>query len=1434
MKTCVSIFILLCFLITSEIGNYSVYAQAMVLPAPGTMVDLSPAFEPVLMKGLKVHPENPFLFDFILDVGDGSKPSLREESARLIKYFLASLTIPEKDLWVNLSPYEKNRMIADNLGQTEMGRDMLAQDYILKQLTASLIYPEKHLGKIFWDEVYAKARQMYGTIQIPVNTFNKVWIVADKADVFERGNVAYVVGAHLKVMLEEDYLALSKHQSQPGDIFPAKRGMFLQAGSHSIASQIIKQIILPQIEQEVNQGQHFAPLRQMFYAMILASWYKMALKDAILSQIYGNKSKVKIGVNQADSKDNEKIFDRYLKAYKKGVFNYIKQDIDQATDQAAAKKYFSGGEAIWQVIHPQITTSISRAMLGAFNKTVIATVNMLPEQFQSSKLKTSAAMSVKNQDKERQRFDRRKTVDFIVRRFKSNKELRELPILSELSKGLKLDESTFSRHYETILIELRTRLKLRDYRNFPDLERRLTEALEAKQREREAPETGVSIKKTPSANAAVVEPLRVNPALSIPSWKPYGNEWIGSPYIFTWAIFSSTDSDSLELGIGFKKDFEDSFEYKHLLTLKREGRTIKDMLGPLTFPGSIAPIEGILQHMGIDDLANYVAGILGSRAMKAVERPEYIGQGSNGSQFEIYQHPEGVSQRMARELIEIIETNNSRGENSVIFLFTGVRGEATSRAFVDQVLGKGPNFLKLTKFFYLDEYWMGNKLNAEKWKADKRSYYSFSRNNLINLLNHDGHLRINPDQVFVLSGTGENVKKEADQWYGHLQDALDEKVRSGGKRAVDIFCGGSGSHGHIAFIEETIEITRKLLDEYQLPDNQRKIRDNNKFMLMADVKDSREAINIILNERLKLRHSPTYKYDLEHDLNEKIKGKEQVVDLVELDKLVATLQKQKVTIYIQGLNDQEKERLSREFSDKNVDIRSAESMYEENVGEEELSYSTVIDNYSDFIDKIGEMTGKAITVKYGIILDSQRVRIAAFGAKTVKPMGRVSRIPEASPVLPLAVLLKHHDAKFILDKEAAAEVDQNILVKQPSAAMTAFAPALDQNAAMGTQHNPIVMMRQDSEKVRVSAFEGSGLPWKIVYRTLLSIQETIQKNNEIIDFKDGLRDTSLAHYNQGFVVANAKIKNAPLVLHYLAMKYGFVRAYIEEKKKWVIFNQYGHNGMADLIVLFHSLDRNLDDEIGMAWENINRGKSESTEFTTNAYSAAMTVHDERMQDRDSITSGEMTFLKNGQYEFNGRTHFLSIQDIDRVLSCNGLYIVSNSKKRIQFLYVSKNELLLINPDDFRAFFRKSRAKWAGSTRWLLPRHKGSVADINTFMGVIGLPYVFSKHSWVRIIDPSIPSRFINIDIEEFAKFFANRAMATKATGIENVIQGGIDLSRSQINVSKEVLGVNMQFDRAMIERINRHGFDGLDFQIQSIMPVVDLALLLGLNQQEGF
>ncbi len=376
MKKSVCLIILLCFLVTGIAGPRSTFASDIPqLPLPGTMMSLSQAYMPVMIKGLKVHPENPLLFDFVVDtgnsglsVGAGLAPAqkgrpqgspLQDESNKLIKYFLASLTIPEKDLWVNLSPYEKDRIVPEELGNTELGRDMLAQDYILKQLTASLIYPEKDLGKKFWDKVYAKAQALYGNTQIPVNTFNKVWIVADKAKVLERNNVGYIVGAHLKVMLEEDYLANEKNQTPTRghvhyktnknvspSMLPSETALNAKAPQgntpNALANQIIRDIILPELENEVNQGQNFAPLRQMFYSMILATWYKQTLKNALLNQVYSNKAKIE-GVKNDDPIIKEKIYQQYLSAYKKGVFNYIKEDLDSTPGQRIPRKYFSGG-----------------------------------------------------------------------------------------------------------------------------------------------------------------------------------------------------------------------------------------------------------------------------------------------------------------------------------------------------------------------------------------------------------------------------------------------------------------------------------------------------------------------------------------------------------------------------------------------------------------------------------------------------------------------------------------------------------------------------------------------------------------------------------------------------------------------------------------------------------------------------------------------------------------------------------------------------------------------------------------------------------------------------------------------------------------------------------------------------------------------------------
>lgn len=304
-----------------------------IMPMPGTMVNPSPVEEPVIISGLTVHPDNPFLFDFIVDSEPNSLADdhLKRDADRLIKYFFTSLTIPDNDIWVNLSPFEKDRTIPPALSQTAMGRDLLAEDYMLKQLTASLIYPEKDLGKVFWNKVYTKAQQLYGTTDIPVNTFNKVWIVADTASVYEHGQTAFVVDRHLKVLLEEDYLA--------GKITatPAKENL-------DISRQILRQIIIPEIENEVNSGKNFSTLRQIFNSLILAMWYKKTLKEALLNQTYSDKNAVN-GINLSDLSTKDQIYQQYLKAYEKGAFNYIKEDV-QTDGSILPHKYFSGGFSV--------------------------------------------------------------------------------------------------------------------------------------------------------------------------------------------------------------------------------------------------------------------------------------------------------------------------------------------------------------------------------------------------------------------------------------------------------------------------------------------------------------------------------------------------------------------------------------------------------------------------------------------------------------------------------------------------------------------------------------------------------------------------------------------------------------------------------------------------------------------------------------------------------------------------------------------------------------------------------------------------------------------------------------------------------------------------------------------------------------------------------
>jgi hypothetical protein len=335
-----------------------VLSRGLELPAPGSIVNLSASYVPPVLKGIRVDPKQPFQFEFILDTGnsDPADKDLANEAATLIRYFLASLTIPEEDLWVNLSPYEKDRIIPDEFSLTEMGRDLLSQDYLLKQITASLIDPGSATGREFWDQVYKKAFETFGSTDIPLDTFNKVWVVPAKAVIYENGPRAFVVEAKLKVMLESDYFAqnegrkdegtINGRSSQRSSIVPASPSGGQRPSSNgdtqNFAKDVLRQVVIPILEKEVNEGKNFAQLRQVFHSLILARWFKDNLKESLLNRKYADQSKVN-GVDLADPGAKVAIYNQYLQAFQKGVFNFVKEEYDANAQELVPRKYFSGG-----------------------------------------------------------------------------------------------------------------------------------------------------------------------------------------------------------------------------------------------------------------------------------------------------------------------------------------------------------------------------------------------------------------------------------------------------------------------------------------------------------------------------------------------------------------------------------------------------------------------------------------------------------------------------------------------------------------------------------------------------------------------------------------------------------------------------------------------------------------------------------------------------------------------------------------------------------------------------------------------------------------------------------------------------------------------------------------------------------------------------------
>jgi tRNA A-37 threonylcarbamoyl transferase component Bud32 len=238
---------------------------------------------------------------------------------------------------VNLRPDQADNIIDPLLAQTDIGKILLEADVQLKKDTASFTSPNTPEGKEYWDKLYSKAEELYGSQNVTIPTLTRPWIVPGEIIIRESKDNAYIYKATLKVMLEDDYLKGSSTYSFDD---PKLKEL------NTYASSLLREKIVPKLTQEVNTSKRYSALRQVYYSLVLAQWFKehFSNKGGIYSDLI-DRSNLN-GLTSQEPWSKETYFLQYQKSFRDGEYNF-KIPVTTPYGQSI-RSYFSGGIDLMQ------------------------------------------------------------------------------------------------------------------------------------------------------------------------------------------------------------------------------------------------------------------------------------------------------------------------------------------------------------------------------------------------------------------------------------------------------------------------------------------------------------------------------------------------------------------------------------------------------------------------------------------------------------------------------------------------------------------------------------------------------------------------------------------------------------------------------------------------------------------------------------------------------------------------------------------------------------------------------------------------------------------------------------------------------------------------------------------------------------------------------
>jgi hypothetical protein len=259
-------------------------------------------------------------------------PEAQKSAKKSLEYFFIGLALSEQKFWVNLNPNMPEAMIDPSLRKTDLGRIILAADLLLKKDVAGLTNPKiSPAGREYWDKLYAKAETLGLENNIPVA--NRVWIIPEEAEVSEQGQQVTILNSRLRVCLESEYA------QQPFNLSAQQKELA------EYGEQLMRELILPELNRKVNESPAYIDLRAAYRALILAKWYKEKFSRDPGSLVETSFSSAIEDSDLESGYEPSQIYQEYLASLRNGEYKFSDTNYGRLDFylQVITRDYFCGG-----------------------------------------------------------------------------------------------------------------------------------------------------------------------------------------------------------------------------------------------------------------------------------------------------------------------------------------------------------------------------------------------------------------------------------------------------------------------------------------------------------------------------------------------------------------------------------------------------------------------------------------------------------------------------------------------------------------------------------------------------------------------------------------------------------------------------------------------------------------------------------------------------------------------------------------------------------------------------------------------------------------------------------------------------------------------------------------------------------------------------------